>query len=89
MYYLRDFSNETVFVFIWKNKQYTVQFLHRYDEDDTLIWDIPKNYACNSLVFPYNTEEGFIDDLRSALIAYGGSGTPNEQNRKNIVKCNF
>ena len=70
VYYLRDFFNETVFVFIWNNKHYTVQFLSRYDEDDTLIWDVPENYACKSFVFPYNTEEGFIDDLRSALIAY-------------------
>lgn len=89
VYYLRDFFNETVFVFIWNNKHYTVQFLSRYDEDDTLIWDVPENYACKSFVFPYNTEEGFIDDLRSALIAYGNSGTPRENSRKNLVKCNF
>ena len=89
VYYLRDFFNETVFVFIWNNKHYTVQFLSRYDEDDTLIWDVPENYARKSFVFPYNTEEGFIDDLRSALIAYGNSGTPRENGRKNLVKCNF
>ena len=49
VYNLRDFFNETVFVFIWNNKHYTVQFLSRYDEDDTLIWDVPENYACKRM----------------------------------------
>lgn len=27
-------------------------------------------FVCKTIVFPYSTEEGFIDDLRSALVAY-------------------
>ena len=67
------------------------EIIERYNNAGylTLIWDVPENYACKSFVFPYNTEEGFIDDLRSALIAYGNSGTPRENSRKNLVKCNF
>ena len=86
IYYLRDYFDESLFVFIWKNKKYFVQFRYRFEDGNTLVWDTPEHYACNSIAFPYSTEEGFIDDLRSALIAYGEYGTPDE--RVN-TKCNF
>lgn len=85
IYHLRDYFEENIFVFIWKNKQYLVQFRYRFEDKNTLVWDIPEHYACNSISFPYSTEEGFIDDLRSALNAYGG-GTADE---KINTKCNF
>jgi hypothetical protein len=89
VYYLRDYYEENVFVFIWKKKQYLVQFRYSWENKNTLIWDIPEHYACNSIVFPYNTEEGFIDDLRSALVTYGKNGTADEWNKKINTKCNF
>lgn len=87
--YLRDYFEEHTFVFIWKNKQYFVQFRYRFEDKNTLIWDIPEHYACNDIAFPYSTEDGFIDDLRSALIAYGHHGTADEWNKKINTKCNF
>lgn len=89
VYYLRDYYEENVFVFVWNKKSYLVQFRKKWEDGNTLVWDIPEHYACNSIVFPYNTEERFIDDLRSALIAYGKNGTPDEWNTTIKTKCNF
>lgn len=89
VYYLRDYFEETVFVFLWNNKQYFVQFRYSWEDSNTLVWNIPEHYACKTIVFPYSTEEGFIDDLRSALVAYGRDGTTGEMNKKITTKCNF
>ncbi len=86
--YDRDFPNEMVFVFIWHKKNYLVQFFRSYEENNVIVWDIPKHYLIDKF-FPYCEEEHFLDDLREALIAYGDTGTPNTWNEDCNTKFMF
>ncbi len=75
--------DEKLFVFIWNKNIYIVQFNKSFEDDNTVVWNIPKRYIIKN-VFPYSTKEHFTDDLRSALIVYGIDG-----NNKINTKCNF
>lgn len=89
VYYDRNHFEEKVFVFIWNKNTYIVQFRESFEDGNTLVWNIPEHYVSKDIIFPYCQEEGFIDDLRSALTAYGMNGTVNEWNIKIKTKCNF
>lgn len=89
VYYHRDYYEENVFVFLWNKKSYLVQFRKKWEDGNTLVWNIPDHYVSDSFVFPYCQEEGFIDNLREALIVYGKNGTPDEWNKTIKTKCNF
>ena len=89
VYYNRDYYEENIFVFIWNKKSYLVQFRKSWEDENTLVWNIPEHYVSKSIVFPYSQEENFIDDLRSALIAYCENGMPNQWNEEIKTKCNF
>ncbi len=84
----REYPNEIVFVFIWNNKNYIVQFYRSFEDDDTVVWNIPEKYLIDH-VFPYCTEEHFLDDLRDALLVFQAFGEPNDLNEKGNTKCNF
>ncbi len=84
----RDYPDERVFIFVWNNKNYLVQFNVSFENGYTVVWNIPKKYLINNL-FPYCTEENFLDDLREALIVYGVSGDPDNSDEKCSTKCNF
>ena len=88
LYPLRDYYCENVFIFLWHNKKYIVQFRESFENGNNVIWNIPEDYMCMDLTFPYSEEEGFIDDLRDALIAYGDDGEV-EENEKKRTKCSF
>lgn len=80
--YDREFMDEHVFVFVWNNKNYLVQFTLGFKDENTGVWNIPEKYLINN-EFPYCTEEHFLDDLCDALLVYGLHGTGGN------VKCNF
>ena len=82
----RDYPDEEVFVFVWHNKNYLVQFRMSFEDSNTGIWNIPEKYLIDN-TFPYCTEEHFLDDLRDALLAHGVFG--NDEVNKGNVKCNF
>lgn len=84
--YDRDYPDEKVFVFVWNNKNYLVQFNISF-EDNTGVWNVPKKYLIDN-IFPYCTEEHFLDDLRDALLVYGVFGT-DKLNETSNIKCNF
>lgn len=86
--YDRDYPDERVFVFIWNNKNYLVQFNISVENGYTVVWNIPKHYLINE-VYPYCKDNHFLDDLREALVAYGVTGNPNTSNKKCSTKCNF
>ncbi len=88
LYPLRDYYEENVFIFLWHGKKYIVQFRESFENGNDVIWNIPENYMSKDIVFPYSEEEGFIDDLRDALTAYGDYGEV-EENEKNRTRCNF
>lgn len=81
----RDYPDESVFIFIWNKKKYLVQFNSHFEDEETVVWSVPEKYLIDS-TFPYCEEEGFIDDLRDALLCYGSMGTTDE-NCKTV--CNF
>ena len=82
----REYFDERVFVFVWNNKNFLVQFKLSLD-GNTAVWDVPEKYLIDN-VFPYCTEEHFIDDLRNALLVYGITGN-DEINANAVIKCNF
>ncbi len=84
----REYPDEQVFLFIWNNKNYFVQFNISFEDDDTVVWNIPKKYLTDN-VFPYCTEEHFLDDLRDALLVFKWNGSPDGLNEKGSAKCNF
>ena len=84
----RDYPDENVFVFVWNNKNYLVQFNLSFEDGNTVVWNIPDHYLIDS-VFPYCEEEHFLDDLREALVAYGMYEGPDNANRKHNIKFNF
>ena len=77
-----------VFAFFWKGKPYYVQFTLVFEDHHHCSWNIPNRYLNKELVFPYCTEEGFIDDLRDALIAYGPGWKPSLDDEM-ITRCAF
>ena len=77
----RDYPDEKVFVFIWNNKNYIVQFNQSFEDDYTVVWSQPQKYVINNS-FPYCTEKDFIDDLRNALSTYGAFGNLTDINQK-------
>lgn len=85
--YDRDYHDERVFVFIWNNKNYLVQFNFSFEDGNTGVYNIPEKYLIDN-TFPYCTEEHFLDDLRDALLVYGIFGT-DKLNESGSVKCNF
>lgn len=85
--YDKDYFDEHVFIFIWKNKNYLVQFNISFEDGNTGVWNVPKKYLIDN-TFPYCTEEHFLDDLRDALFAYGIYGT-DDINGTSSIKCNF
>ena len=88
--YYEPLRRETnlVFAFLWKGKPYYVQFTLVFEDPHHCSWNIPNRYLNKELVFPYCTEEGFIDDLRDALIAYGPGWEPSFDDGI-ITKCGF
>ena len=84
----RHYPDEHIFVFIWNNNQYLVQFSMWFEDDNVVIWDFPKKQLIKTS-FPYCKEKYFIDDLREALLAYKWLGEPSALNEKIISKCNF
>ena len=81
-----DFPYEFVFLFIWNGKNYLVQFawvVNGYSR----AWNIPEKYMIDD-VFPYCTEEHFLDDLREALLVYSKSRPKNQRPGIQII-CNF
>lgn len=88
LYPLRDHYEETVFAFIWNGKKYIVQFRESFENGNNVIWNIPENYMCEDITFPYCEEKGFIDDLRDALTAFGDDGEV-EENEKSRTRCSF
>lgn len=86
--YDRDYPDERVFVFIWNNKNYLVQFNISFENGYTIVWNIPKRYLIND-VYPYCEDDCFLDDLREALAAYGVSGDPDNSYEKCSTKFNF
>ncbi len=78
-----DYPDEKLFVFIWRGKDYLVQFHQSFKDDNTVVWSPPQKYFINN-TFPYCTEEMFIHDLREALTAYGAFGTVLDK----LPKCN-
>ncbi len=88
VYYDRFHFDEKVFVFIWNQKSYIVQFNLSYEDENTAVWSEPKNYLIDS-AFPYCEEKQFLDDLREALITYGTSNVLYDSDEKSTVKCNF
>lgn len=88
IYHLRDYYEENVFVFLWNNKRYIVQFRESFENGNNVIWNIPEHYMSEDIVFPYCEDEGFINDLRDALTAYGDDGETKENDRKRTT-CNF
>ncbi len=83
----RDYPDEKVFVFVWNNKNYLVQFNISFEDINTGVWNVPKKYLIDN-IFPYCTEEHFLDDLRDALLVYGIFGT-DKLNESGSIKCNF
>ena len=83
----RNYLDENVFLFIWNHKNYLVQFTLSYDDDNTSVWNIPKNYMIDN-VFPYCTEDHFLDDLRDALLVHGKMRSA-RSNREIHIRCNF
>ena len=77
----RDFSDEKIFVFIWNNKDYLVQFNQNFIDDYTVRWSIPKHCLIGN-AFPYCNEESFLNDLREALKIYGAFGDESDLNKK-------
>lgn len=47
--YDRDYPDERVFVFIWNNKNYLVQFNISFENGYTVVWNIPKHYLINDV----------------------------------------
>ncbi len=81
----RFYSDEEVFVFVWNQKNYTIQLNKGYEDGNTVVWGEPKNYIIDT-VFPYCEEKNFLDDLKEALMVYGSDG---DSNIKISVKCSF
>ncbi|MCR5208901.1 MAG: hypothetical protein K6C99_01675 [Lachnospiraceae bacterium] len=81
-------ENNLAFAFFWKEKSYFVQFTRAFEDSHHFSWNIPNRYMNKDLVFPYCSEEGFIDDLRDALIAYG-PGREGAIEAGIITKCGF
>lgn len=86
--YDRNYFYEKVFVFVWNNKNYLVQFNLSFENGNTVVWNIPKHYLIND-AFPYCTEEHFLDDLCEALAAHGVTGDPDYPDEKCITKFSF
>lgn len=86
--YDRDYPDERVFVFVWNNKNYLVQFNISFENGYTVVWNIPEHYLING-VFPYCEDDSFLDDLFDALAAYGVSGDPDNSNEKGGTKFSF
>lgn len=86
--YDRDYPDERVFIFVWNNKNYLVQFNISFENGYTVVWNIPKHYLIND-VFPYCEDDRFLDDLCDALAAYGVSGNPDNSNEKSSTKISF
>ncbi len=86
--YDRDYLDEKVFVFVWNNKNYLVQFNISFENGYTVVWNIPKHYLIND-VFPYCEDDRFLDDLCDALVAYGVSGNPDILNEKGSTIFSF
>ena len=82
--YIRGYSDENVFIFIWNQKNYLVQFRISI-ENNRVVWNIPNKYFIDN-TFPYCMEEHFIDDLREAMHVHGVDGH-NLQNAN--IACNF
>ena len=82
----RFYLDEFVFLFIWNHKNYFVQF-NWVEDRNSVVWNLPKKYLIDD-VFPYCTEEHFLDDLREALLVYGKMRC--EHSKQEIrVRCNF
>ena len=81
-----DFPYEEVFLFIWNGKNYLVQFTWVVN-GNSRAWNIPEKYMIDD-VFPYCTEEHFLDDLREALLVYSKSRPKNQGPGIQII-CNF
>jgi len=79
------YCEEWIFVFLWNNKTYTVQF-HMTLSGNDVVWSVPDHYVYKDLSFPYSYEEHFLDDLRNALKTHGIRG---ELNRVGNVDCDF
>lgn len=86
--YDRDYPDERVFVFVWNNKNYLVQFNISFENGYTVVWNIPKHYLIND-AFPYCEDDRFLDDLCEALAAYGVSGDPDHPDEKCNTKFRF
>lgn len=81
-------NKNLAFAFFWKGKSYFVQFTRVFEDPHHCSWNIPDYYLNKDLIFPYCTEEGFIDDLRKALIAYG-PGWEQTLDDVTITRCGF
>lgn len=86
--YDRDYPDERVFIFVWNNKNYLVQFNISFENGYTVVWNIPEHYLIND-VFPYCEDDRFLVDLCDALVAYGVSGDPDYSNEKGGTKFSF
>lgn len=82
------FPNEKIFIFIWNNEKYLVQFSQSWKDDYTVVWNIPTQYFINNK-FPFCDDTSFIDNLREALKIYGAFGTLSDLNRRCNVIINF
>ena len=83
----RDFPDDYLFLFIWNGKNYLVQFAWVVN-GNSRAWNIPEKYMIDDVVFPYCTEEHFLDDLREALLVYSKSRLKNQGPGIQII-CNF
>lgn len=81
-------DDNIAFAFLWKGKTYYVQFILVYEDSRHCSWNIPNRYLNMDLIFPYCSEEGFLDDLRDALIAYG-PGRTGAIEAGIITRCGF
>lgn len=85
--YDRDYPDERVFVFVWNNKKNLVQFNFGFEDGCTAVYKVPEKYLIDS-VFPFCAEDGFLDDLRGALLVYGVSGN-DKSDEKCQIRCDF
>lgn len=81
-------DDNRVMAFYWRGKTYYVQFMLVYEDSHHCSWNIPNRYLNKDLIFPYCSEEGFLDDLRDALIEYG-PGRAGAIEAGIITRCGF